>query len=219
MKLAIYDFDGTYIEKQCVPILFKLWKKEKINPKSYRRIWGQILFRYVLYKLKIFGWDKRRFNPYAMKKTGELFLSVSKDRVHSFIDKLYLELQNHLSFTIKDQVKKDKENGYMTILLSGNLDMILNPFKKDGFDFIIGSIAQRDNQLLAKEDIHILIEDKKKEMIISRFPDANLEESRAYADSGYDLPVLKMVGHPFVINPDTELKQYAIKHDWPILKK
>jgi phosphoserine phosphatase len=32
-----------------------------------------------------------------------------------------------------------------------------------------------------------------------------------------DLPMLSIVGHPAVINPDTRLRQTALHHDWPIL--
>lgn len=46
MKLAIYDFDGTYVLKQTLPYLFKLWKRERINNKSYNKYWLRIMWRY-----------------------------------------------------------------------------------------------------------------------------------------------------------------------------
>jgi phosphoserine phosphatase len=32
-----------------------------------------------------------------------------------------------------------------------------------------------------------------------------------------DLPMLSIVGHPAVINPDMRLRHTALHHDWPIL--
>src|SRR5439155_20486491 len=45
----------------------------------------------------------------------------------------------------------------------------------------------------------------------------NLSESFAYSDSMSDLPMLSIVGHPAVVNPDFRLRQTALHHDWPIL--
>jgi phosphoserine phosphatase len=45
----------------------------------------------------------------------------------------------------------------------------------------------------------------------------SLSESYAYTDSMSDLPMLSIVGHPAVVNPDMRLRQTALHHDWPIL--
>jgi HAD superfamily hydrolase (TIGR01490 family) len=38
----------------------------------------------------------------------------------------------------------------------------------------------------------------------------------AYSDSVNDLPMLELVGHPSVVNPDTELLRTARDRDWPV---
>jgi len=45
----------------------------------------------------------------------------------------------------------------------------------------------------------------------------SLSDSYAYTDSMSDLPMLSIVGHPAVVNPDMRLRQTALHHDWPIL--
>jgi phosphoserine phosphatase len=45
----------------------------------------------------------------------------------------------------------------------------------------------------------------------------NLENSYFYTDSYSDLPMLQIVGHPFIINPDPRLKRTAREKKWPIL--
>jgi phosphoserine phosphatase len=46
----------------------------------------------------------------------------------------------------------------------------------------------------------------------------NLDESYAYSDSESDLPMLRVVGHAVVVNPDAELARIARKEGWEILR-
>ena len=45
----------------------------------------------------------------------------------------------------------------------------------------------------------------------------DLERSYAYSDSVSDLPMLKMVGHPVAVNPDSELERVAHERGWPVV--
>lgn len=45
--------------------------------------------------------------------------------------------------------------------------------------------------------------------------DIDLAESYAYSDSINDLPLLELVGHPIVVNPDLDLKRAARQRGWP----
>ena len=38
----------------------------------------------------------------------------------------------------------------------------------------------------------------------------------AYSDSANDIPMLSLVGHPFVVNPDAALRRYARAHGWRV---
>jgi HAD superfamily hydrolase (TIGR01490 family) len=46
----------------------------------------------------------------------------------------------------------------------------------------------------------------------------DLATSYAYSDSESDLPMLRAVGHPVVVNPDPELERIAIGESWEILR-
>jgi HAD superfamily hydrolase (TIGR01490 family) len=46
----------------------------------------------------------------------------------------------------------------------------------------------------------------------------DLSASYAYSDSVTDLPLLRSVGHPHVVNPDRGLRKAAAAHGWPILR-
>jgi phosphoserine phosphatase len=45
----------------------------------------------------------------------------------------------------------------------------------------------------------------------------SLEQSYAYSDSESDLPMLRLVGHPVVVNPDATLRRVAREEGWEIL--
>jgi len=46
----------------------------------------------------------------------------------------------------------------------------------------------------------------------------DLENSYAYSDSESDLPMLELVGHPVVVNPDANLARIARERGWEILR-
>jgi HAD superfamily hydrolase (TIGR01490 family) len=45
----------------------------------------------------------------------------------------------------------------------------------------------------------------------------DLAESYAYSDSESDLPMLRTVGHPVVVNPDAELRRVAREEGWELM--
>jgi HAD superfamily hydrolase (TIGR01490 family) len=46
----------------------------------------------------------------------------------------------------------------------------------------------------------------------------DLASSYAYSDSESDLPMLRIVGHPVVVNPDAELRRVAREEDWEVMR-
>jgi HAD superfamily hydrolase (TIGR01490 family) len=46
----------------------------------------------------------------------------------------------------------------------------------------------------------------------------DLDGSYAYSDSESDLPMLRAVGHPVVVNPDLDLRRIAAEEGWEILR-
>jgi len=45
----------------------------------------------------------------------------------------------------------------------------------------------------------------------------DLDECFAYSDSETDIPMLQLVGHPSVVNPDKVLRRAAAANEWPVL--
>jgi len=217
MKLAIYDFDGTYVDIQTLPFLFDLWREKHLNDLAIKKIWKKIMRRFLLHKLHLFGWNKARFRANAMALTADLFNSVDRKVLDDFLEEFHQRIQTHISETIKELLKTDKEAGYHTVLLSGNYDIILKPFLKDGFDSVIGTEIEKDSGLKTSQEVKIIINQGKQDMIHQHYPDSDYDASKAYADSGYDLPIFELVGHPIAVNPDAELKKIAEDRNYEII--
>jgi hypothetical protein len=45
----------------------------------------------------------------------------------------------------------------------------------------------------------------------------DLDRSFAYSDSATDVHMLEIVGHPYAVNPDKELRRIAKERGWPVL--
>ena len=52
---------------------------------------------------------------------------------------------------------------------------------------------------------------------LARARSYDLATSFAYSDSANDLPLLVSVGNPFIVNPNKQLQNVALKNRWPIL--
>jgi HAD superfamily hydrolase (TIGR01490 family) len=53
---------------------------------------------------------------------------------------------------------------------------------------------------------------------LARGEQIDLAESYAYSDSASDLPMLRLVGHPVVVNPDRVLARVAREQRWEVLR-
>jgi HAD superfamily hydrolase (TIGR01490 family) len=52
---------------------------------------------------------------------------------------------------------------------------------------------------------------------IARWDGLDLLQCYGYSDSASDLPMLRAVGHPVAVNPDSKLERHARAHGWPIV--
>ena len=68
----------------------------------------------------------------------------------------------------------------------------------------IGFYAYAENKATAIEEL-------------AREKGYDMSRSYAYSDSVTDVHMLELVGHPYAVNPDKELRRIASSHGWPVL--
>ena len=90
-----------------------------------------------------------------------------------------------------------------------------------GFDGGIGQVSEVVDGRYTGRDADIFTYREGKAERIRALAGAegiDLAASWAYSDSGSDLPMLRLVGHPVAVNPDRELEQVAGEEGWEVLR-
>ncbi len=88
-----------------------------------------------------------------------------------------------------------------------------------GLTGALGTVAETSDGVYTGRLVGGLLHgEAKAEAVLALAERENLDLSAcsAYSDSANDLPMLSLVGHPNVVNPDSELRTLAKERDWPI---
>lgn len=217
-KLAVYDFDGTLINKESVPIILKTYKKMRLSFWTYVTVYWFLLTRLITYKLPFTSYDKAQFRVHAMMKMADLYRKLDPAKRTTLFTAIYTALTPYINNTVKDAIAQDKQSGFHTVLLSGSYTDILDPFKALGFDTVIGSTLIKDNHVLAYKDINILIDQKKVDVVKALKKQLKADYVKAVADSYYDIKLLDYADEAVAVHPDDALKAHAVKHNWTIIE-
>jgi len=216
MKYAIYDFDGTLLQASTVPFILQQWKASSLPKSTHHKINRAIIFRYVLMKLKVFGIRYDDFRYWAMGKVGQLFATITIDQLSQFLDDLFVASKSLLHKKVVKQILKDKQEGFHTILLSGNFDVFLERYRVLGFDEIIGT-QLFDHQAKVFKSITILSADQKVSAILKKFPSIQWDKTKAFSDSYADIELLNKVKEAICVTPDKRLLKAAKANQWRVI--
>src|SRR5439155_2178505 len=88
------------------------------------------------------------------------------------------------------------------------------------FDGAVGSVSEVvDGRYTGREGGPFTYREGKAQAIrtLAEREGIDLAASWAYSDSESDLPMLRLVGHPVVVNPDAELRRVAAEEGWEVI--
>ena len=114
------------------------------------------------------------------------------------------------------RIREHRRLGHRTLLITGALDIVVNPLRPLFDDVICAEMSQQEGRYTG-ELLQVPPTGEVRAQALRDFADANdldLAESVAYADSSSDLPLLEAVGFPVAVNPETRLASLAIKRGW-----
>jgi len=118
-------------------------------------------------------------------------------------------------------LEEHRRAGHLLVLATTTPDVLVRPLaERLGFDEVIGTrYAWRDGAYTGALEGGFVWGLGKLAAVRdwAEREDVTLEESFAYSDSVYDLPLLSAVGHPAATNPDTALHAIAFVRRWPIM--
>ncbi len=116
------------------------------------------------------------------------------------------------------RVREHRRMGHRTVLITGALNLVVDPLGPLFDDVICAEMSQLDGRYTG-ELVSVPPTGEVRAQALRDFAEANdidLAESVAYADSSSDLPLLDAVGFPVAVNPETRLASMASKRGWLI---
>ena len=114
------------------------------------------------------------------------------------------------------RVREHRALGHRTVLITGALDLVIEPFRPLFDEVVCSTLSEHDGRLTGELD-HAPPTGEARALAMASYADAEgleLEQSVAYADSASDLPMLEAVGHPVAVNPEVKLATIARRRGW-----
>ncbi|MCX7944827.1 MAG: HAD-IB family hydrolase [Deltaproteobacteria bacterium] len=212
---AFFDFDNTFLAKDSAAIGIKyLFKRGDI---SFWFILG-IIVRSIFFKLNLYSAE--RISRYVIRFYKNRDISEYTRQSEIFYKEM---LKPHISPTVKERLEDHRKKGHLLILITASLRYILEPVVKDfGFHLLLCTDLEigKDGRPTGRP-IEPICVGKNKVIYAKKAAeefDIDLSKSYAYSDHHSDIPLLKLVGNPIVVNPNFFLRREAIKNNWPILE-
>jgi HAD superfamily hydrolase (TIGR01490 family) len=216
MEAAFFDLDKTVIAKASMvafgaPLLKAGMISRRIMAKA---AWNGLVFHYL-------GADEermRRFRESALRVTRgwerETIAALVAETLTDVIDPIvYAEAL--------ELIREHRAAGRLVFLISASPEEIVAPLGQYlGVDRVIASRARLDDFGRYTGEVDFYAYGPYKAEAVHEVADElglDLADCYAYSDSVTDLPLLRTVGHPYVVNPDRDLARVAKAEDWPVL--
>lgn len=202
---AFFDIDGTISREGLISEMFKkMIKYEMIDSSKWSRDvepafiqWNKRLGDYDLYLQKmvdIYTETVRNTNSYHINYVARKVVEQKGERVYTYS---------------RDRIKWHKEQGHTVIAISGSpIELVTAMSELYGMDDFRGTVYKIGSNGIYSGEIVPMWDAKSKEMAVIEMAEKHgidLSSSYAYGDTAGDFTMLKMVGHPYAINPTREL--------------
>ncbi len=219
MKLALFDFDGTLFRKDTLPYLGQEWKRQGLPLGRLIKTYMKIMPLLLQYRTKTM--TPETFKYHAVQKFHTIFYGMTEPEVDLFFLRAYSRLRQYYHPLVLQEIKKARREGFHTVLLSGAYRHLLQHAASDlGINTVLAmDIYFRDGLVDPDRPLPFILGPSKYQLLMDAFGEQNIDwsQSRSYADSCSDVPVLEIVGYPMVVNPEPELLEYAYRQKWPLL--
>jgi len=214
MTLAIFDLDNTLLSGDSDYSWGQfLVKKGVVDKQDYADANEKFYAQYETGKLDIHAFCAFAFKP----------LSENTDETLSEWHQEFMEesIQPMMSTKGIDLVNKHRELGHTLLVITATNSFITAPIvERFGIPNLLATDPKRENGKYTLEIAGTPCFQEGKVTRLNAWLAENnhsMEGSYFYSDSHNDLPLLKMVDHPIVIDPDDTLKTHAEEHDWEIM--
>lgn len=120
----------------------------------------------------------------------------------------------------RERIASHRSEGHLVVIVSASFTAYLEMFVQQlRADVAIGTILEQQNGAYTGRmaTANCIREEKLNRLrALPGFRDIHLPSSFAYSDHIYDLPMLAMVGHPVLVNPEPRLRKLGQQRQWPM---
>jgi HAD superfamily hydrolase (TIGR01490 family) len=216
MEAAFFDLDKTVIAKaSMVAFGGPLRRAGMINRRLMARaVWNGLVFHYLGA-----GEERmRRFRESALRITR----GWERDTIATLVAETLTDVIDPIVYAeALELIQQHRAAGRLVFLISASPEEIVKPLGVYlGVDRVIASRASIDDlgRYTGEVDFYAYGPFKADAVLeVAEELDLDLSACFAYSDSVTDLPLLRTVGHPVVVNPDRDLARVARLEAWPVL--
>lgn len=209
---ALFDMDKTIISENSASLYMQhRYEIGEVSGWDLAKGLGAYL-RYKLGILDIQAWTKAMMVEFKARDESEL-AAQGRDLFQALVrDTIYPEAASLIA--------EHQDRGHTVAIVSGATRYIVEPVAEYlGVKHILCSRLEVEDGRLTGRVLEPLCFDEGKIYWIQQLiqdQDLDLARSYFYTDSVTDLPLLELVGHPVVTNPDPVLYRTAVRRRWPV---
>jgi len=220
--IAIFDLDGTLCSGHIWDGFLKYCLVHKKKRAWLLAFWSTHLPLWLLGKCKLLNREKCRVK--WMEDMSGIFKGASEEEV---LEVFHWVSDNYIFQSLRSDVvemlKQHKQSGHIVAIVSATYSELLEIVgQRLGVLNVIGTNLEVIDGRYSGKIIKPLCFGENKAKLLKELIDRNelgidLLSSFAYADSVFDIPLLKLVGNPVATYPDRNLRQFAEHNGWRIL--
>jgi HAD superfamily hydrolase (TIGR01490 family) len=211
--LAIFDMEGTIISSNVVESY--VWSRmADLEPADWPRELVSVFGRIPAY-LQADRRDRGEFLRTFFRRYEGCSVEGLSYLIDTHVGEFMLQKASQASIR---RVREHRAMGHRTILLTAAMEPFLRPLEPL-FDLVIGAeLEVEDGRYTGFMSSPPLVGEARAAWLrrYAGLEGVDLKNSYAYADSHSDLPLLRAVGNPVVVSPDSALVRYARRRRWPI---
>ena len=184
--------------------------------KARRRDLVRTAFYLLQYRLNLLDIDR------AIERASDLIAGQSEAEIEAFCEQWYREVvRAYLVPEMLLRVEQHRQAGHALALLSSSTNYLAQPLARDlqVEHLLVTRLEVVDGRFTGRPIPPVCYGAGKVHWATAFASDhrIDLAQSFFYTDSVTDLPVLELVGHPRIVNPDRLLRRHARKRGWEIL--
>ncbi len=209
---AFFDMDKTLIAENSASLYMRhRYEQGEVSGWELARGLGAYL-RYKVGMLDLKAWTKSMMLEFKGRQESELAAQGQRLFDEMVRDTVYPEAA--------ELIAEHHARGHTVAIVSGATRYIVEPMASYlGVGHILYTRLEVEEGLLTGRVLEPICFDEGKIYWIQQLieeQELDLARSWFYTDSVTDLPLLDLVGHPVVTNPDPMLYRTAVRRRWPV---